>query len=131
RPQPSGRDALMTRLAFGLASLAVCSAAARGSPAALFVSYTVGGSPGGYDLVFQAGPTQTDSLPGDPVSGFIAHDTDPIAPTAVSWVARSRDAVGSDREPCAGGEDFNRALSLSNPAFEGVANPAVSAVPGP
>lgn len=80
----------MKRLIFGLALLAMSSAAARDSHAdAIFVSYTVSGSPGDYDLDFRvtnnmtAWPTQIlylfgVDLPHDQVgspSPFVPYDT--------------------------------------------------------
>ena len=177
----------MKRLIFGLALSAMCSAAANDSHAdALFVSYTVSGSPGDYDLDFrvtknmtawhqninlfgvsldgfdaagspppflslgattlnfafyggtntlyntdwQADPTQMDLFPGEALSGFIAHVTDPIAPTSVSWFAFSQDEVGFGNEPYTGGGNFNSAFTSTNPGFEGIAQPS-AAVPEP
>lgn len=157
----------MKRLIFGLAFLVMSSIAANDSHAGpVFVSYTVSGTPGNYDLDFsvtnnmtawhqnvylfgvslsgfdvasspppffslgattlnfafyggsntsyntnwQADPTQMDLFPGDTLSGFIAHDTDLVAPTAVSWFAFSQDEVGFDNEPYTGGGSFNSAL---------------------
>jgi hypothetical protein len=178
----------MKRLIFGLAFLVMSSIAANDSYAGpVFVSYTVSGMPGNYDLDFsvtnnmtawhqnvylfgvslsgfdvasspppffslgattlnfafyggsntqyntnwQANPTQMDLFPGNTLSGFIAHDTDLVAPTAVSWFAFSQDEVGFDNEPYTGGGSFNSAFSSSNPGFEGLATPLASAVPEP
>jgi hypothetical protein len=80
-----------------------------------------GGSNNLYNTNWQADPTQMDLLPGNTLSGFIAHDTDLVAPTEVAWFAFSQDEVGFDNEPYTGGENFNTAFSLSNPGFEGMA----------
>jgi hypothetical protein len=87
-----------------------------------------GGSNTQYNTNWQADPTQMDLFPGNTLSGFIAHDTDLVAPTAVSWFAFSQDEVGFDNEPYTGGGSFNSAFSQSNPAFEGIATPT-AAVP--
>ena len=89
-----------------------------------------GGSNTQYNTNWQADPTQMDLFPGKTLSGFIAHDTDLVAPTAVSWFAFSQDEVGFDNEPYTGGGSFNSAFSLSNPGFEGIATPT-AAVPEP
>ena len=88
-----------------------------------------GGSNTSYNTNWEADPTQMDVFPGDTLSGFIAHDTDLVAPTAVSWFAFSQNEVGFETEPYTGGDSFNSAFSR-NPGFEGVANPA-AAVPEP
>jgi hypothetical protein len=90
-----------------------------------------GGSNTQYNTNWQADPTQMDLFPGNSLSGFVAHDTDLIAPTAVSWFAFSRDEVGFDNEPYTGGGNFNGAFSFSNPGFEGLATPAAASVPEP
>ena len=90
-----------------------------------------GGSNTLYNTNWQADPTHMDLFPGNELSGFIAHDTDLIAPTSVSWFAFSQDEVGFDNEPYTGGESFNSTFTLSNPGFEGTANPTASAVPEP
>ena len=89
-----------------------------------------GGSNTQYNTNWQADPTQMDLSPGNTLSGFIAHDTDLIAPTSVSWFAFSQAEVGFENEPYTGGENFNSAFSLTNPGFEGIAHPA-AAVPEP
>jgi hypothetical protein len=177
----------MRRPTLGLAFFSMCSVVASDSHAGpIFVSYTVSGTPGNYDLDFgvtndmtawhqnvylfgvglsgfdvagsppsffslgatilnfafyggsnnqyntnwQANPAQMGLFPGVTPSGFIAHDTDMVAPTAVSWFAFSQDEVGFDNEPYTGGGSFNGAFSLSNPGFEGIATPA-AAIPEP
>jgi hypothetical protein len=89
-----------------------------------------GGSNTQYNTNWGADATQRDLFPGETLSGFIAHDTDPVAPASVSWFAFSQDEVGFDRELYTGGGSFNSAFSVSNPAFEGIATPA-AAVPEP
>jgi hypothetical protein len=177
----------MKRLIFGLAFLVTYSVAANDSHAdPIFVSYTVSGTPGNYDLDFSvtnnmtawhqnvylfgvslsgfdvaSSPPPFDSLgattlnfafyggsnsqyntnwrvvpplngllPGKTLSGFIAHDTDLVAPTAVSWFVFSQTEVGFETEPYTGGGSFNSVFSTTNPGFEGTASPT-SAVPEP
>jgi hypothetical protein len=89
-----------------------------------------GGSGTQYNTNWQADSTQMDLFPGETLSGFIAHVTDPIAPTSVSWFAFSQTEVGFETEPYTGGDSFNSAFSTTNPGFEGTASPA-AAVPEP
>jgi hypothetical protein len=100
-----------------------------GSTSVNFAIY--GGSDTLYNTNWQADPARADLLPGNSLSGFIAHDTDLVAPTSVAWFAFSQDELGYDHEPYTGGGNFNGAFSLSNPGFEGIANPAVGAVAEP
>jgi hypothetical protein len=89
-----------------------------------------GGSNNLYNTNWRVDPPLTGLLPGNTLSGFIAHDTDLVAPTAVSWFVFSQTEVGFETEPYTGGGSFNSAFSTTNPGFEGTANPAV-AVPEP
>jgi hypothetical protein len=89
-----------------------------------------GGSNSQYDTNWRVVPPLNGLLPGNTLSGFIARDTDLVAPTAVSWFAFSQTEVGFETEPYTGGDSFNSAFSTTNPGFEGTASPA-AAVPEP